>query len=209
MSSSNLIRTFIEPSIPSTISAYPQRDIPGYVKLLSGLFPEEQAGIQGLVDDMGAFAGDLMRYMGAGGKVEMNRVPTEFPALYKNAGKTWGQMVDGRIKDQKLKTLVSSLWVYYGLPPSRLSSYYYALPTFGYLRTGGYYPKGRSQTISDALVKFIESKGGKVLLKTKVEAILNKGRGCDRRPSLQRPGIPRPRSRVECQCDGNDGLVAG
>ena len=152
----------------------PQRDIPGYVKLLSGLFPEEQAGIQGLVDDMGAFAGDLMRYMGAGGKVEMNRVPSEFPALYKNAGKTWGQMVDGRIKDQKLKTLVSSLWVYYGLPPSRLSSYYYALPTFGYLRTGGYYPKGRSQTISDALVKFIETKGGKVVLKTKVEAILNK-----------------------------------
>ena len=46
-------------------------------------------------------------------------------------------MVDARVKNPKLKGLVSSLWGYYGLPPSKLSAFYYALPTIGYLSSGG------------------------------------------------------------------------
>jgi all-trans-retinol 13,14-reductase len=149
----------------------PQRDIPGYVRMLSDLFPGEEAGIQGLIDDMRAFSGDINRYLRSG-RVDNARVPTEFPHLARNSGKTWGQMVDARIQDPKLKTLLSAQWVYYGLPPSRLASFYYALPYYGYLSQGGYYPKGRSQTISDAFVSFIEGKGGKVLLNTRVDKIL-------------------------------------
>jgi prolycopene isomerase len=71
------------------------------------------------------------------------------------------------------------MWTYYGLPPSRLSSFYYALPTIGYLEEGGYYPRGRSQTISNAFVQFIEQHGGKVLLETEAEKILVKdGAAC-------------------------------
>ena len=151
----------------------PQADIPGYVKMLGELFPGEEAGIQGLIDDMAAFSGDINRYLGTG-RPDNSRLPSEFPHLFKNAGKTWGQMVDARIKDPKLKTLLSAQWVYYGLPPSRLASFYYALPNYGYLRQGGYYPEGRSQTISDAFVSFIEAKGGKVLLNTRVDKILLK-----------------------------------
>ena len=57
------------------------------------------------------------------------------------------------------QAIVSALWGYFGLPPSRLSVYYYALPTLGYLEQGGFYPRGRSQAISDALVKFIRETG--------------------------------------------------
>jgi prolycopene isomerase len=49
------------------------------------------------------------------------------------------------------------------------------MPTIGYLAEGGFYPRGRSQKISDALVKFIEDRGGKVMLKTRVEKILVDG----------------------------------
>jgi prolycopene isomerase len=94
--------------------------------------------------------------------------------LFKSYNKTWGTLVDAKITDPKLKAIVSTLWGYFGLPPSRLSSLYYALPTIGYLQEGGYYPRGRSQKISDAFVKFIEDHGGKVKLKTQVEKILVK-----------------------------------
>jgi prolycopene isomerase len=42
------------------------------------------------------------------------------------------------------------------------------------LTGGGYYPRGKSQKISDAFVAFIEENGGKVLLRKRVEQILVK-----------------------------------
>jgi prolycopene isomerase len=48
------------------------------------------------------------------------------------------------------------------------------MPTIGYLKSGGYYPKGTSQRISDAFVKFIRDRGGDVKLKSKVEKIMVK-----------------------------------
>ena len=74
----------------------------------------------------------------------------------------------------KLKAIISAQWGYYGLPPSQLSSFYYAMPAIGYLNGGGYYPRGKSQKISDALVQFIEGHGGKVMLNTRVKQILAK-----------------------------------
>jgi all-trans-retinol 13,14-reductase len=152
----------------------PSRDVPGYVRELSDLFPEEKAGIEGLVGDMQGLASDIGKYSAAGGKVDMTRFAQDYPALAKTFGKTWGTMVDARVKNPKLKAVVSALWGYYGLPPSRLSPYYYALPTIGYLQEGGYYPVGKSQKISDAFAKYIKDGGGEVMLKTRVAKILVK-----------------------------------
>jgi prolycopene isomerase len=46
------------------------------------------------------------------------------------------------------------------------------MPTMGYLQGGGYYPIGKSQQISEALKTFIEERGGKVRLSTRVKEIL-------------------------------------
>ncbi len=115
---------------------------------------------------------DIGKISAAGGNVDMAAFAKEFPHLAKFAGKTWGGMQDTRLKDPKLKAIVSGLWGYFGLPPSRLSVYYYALPTLGYLEQGGFYPRGRSQAISDALVKFIRERGGTVKLGARVERVL-------------------------------------
>ncbi|MCK4432153.1 MAG: NAD(P)/FAD-dependent oxidoreductase, partial [Candidatus Aminicenantes bacterium] len=104
----------------------------------------------------------------------MGKFPSEYPHLFKSYNKTWGDIVDARIKNPRLKTIISSLWGYYGLPPSKLASIYYALPTLSYLQEGGYYPKGKSQKISNAMKSFIEERGGKVLLQTHVKKILVK-----------------------------------
>ena len=153
----------------------PHKDVDGYIKLLIEQFPEEKAGIDGLFQTMRGLVSDLNRYQSAGGKVDMANFSKEFPYLVKCFNSTWGTVQDSHIKDSKLKAVVSELWGYFGLPPSKLASLYYILPLMGYLQDGGYYPVGRSQKISDALRRFIEERGGKVLLRTRVENILVKG----------------------------------
>jgi phytoene dehydrogenase-like protein len=167
-------RTLYRALFPDHDIRVPPRDLPAYIKTLVGLFPAEEAGIRALFEDMQAVAADIGKLSQAAGKVEMSRFPAEFPHLVRAAGQTWGAMMDARIKDARLKGIVSALWGYYGLPPSKLASFYYALPTIGYLEEGGYYPKGKSQKISDALVAFTTARGGKVLLDTEVVKVLMK-----------------------------------
>ncbi len=152
----------------------PQKDLPGYIRMLVGYFPDEKEGIEGLFEDMKGVAGDIGKLSSARGQVDYSRFPVDFPHLFKCYSKTWGQMMDERIKNPKLRAIVSGLWGYFGLPPSKLASYYYAMPTIGYLQEGGYYPRGKSQKMSNAFVKFIEERGGKVMLSTKVEEVLVK-----------------------------------
>ena len=152
----------------------PQKNITAYINNLKELFPEEITGIDGIFEDMEGITKDIRKYSIAGGKVNMNNFAKDFPYLVKSFNLTWGNLVDARIKNPKLKAIVSSLWGYYGLPPSKLSPYYYAMPTFGYLKNGGYYPRGKSQKISNAFEKFIEEHGGKVMTGSRVEKILTK-----------------------------------
>lgn len=168
-------RTLYRAIFPHHDLRVPHKDVPSYIKILAAQFPGEEAGIRGLIDDMTGVAGDIDKFSRAGGKVDMSRFPADYPHLFRAAASTWGAMMDARIKDARLKAVVSALWGYYGLPPSKLASFYYALPTIGYLTHGGYYPKGKSQKISDALVSFITARGGKLLLNTEVAKVLTKG----------------------------------
>lgn len=149
-----------------------QRDPKAYVNTLIRFFPDEAAGITGLFDDMGALATEVGRLSSARGQVDMSRFAIDFPAIFKFHRMTWGEMVATRVADPKLKAIVSGQWGYYGLPPTKLSCFYYAMPFMGYLAHGGFYPKGRSQDISDAFAQFITERGGTVLLGTKVVKIL-------------------------------------
>jgi all-trans-retinol 13,14-reductase len=172
-------RTLYRAIFPDHDIRVPPKDIPAYIKTLAELFPAEEAGIRALLDDMKSVSDDIDRLSHASGKIDTSKFPVEYPHLVRSAGMTWGAMMDARLKDPRLKAIVSALWPYYGLPPSKLASFYYALPTYSYLEQGGYYPVGRSQKISDALAAFITSRGGQVLLNTEVVKILTKnGAAC-------------------------------
>jgi len=151
-----------------------QKDIDGYIKMVTTYFPGEKEGIAGLFKDMQGLTGDIQKLSNAHGQVDMSNFPVTFPFLFKYYNKTWKDMLDARLKDPKLRAIISAQWGYYGLPPSKLVSFYYALPAISYLTGGGYYPKGRSQTISNALVKFIECHGGQVMLNSHVEKVMVK-----------------------------------
>jgi len=149
-----------------------QRDPGAYISQLTALFPEKREGIAGLFEDMQGLLDEVVRLTNARGQVDMSRFPTDFPYLFRLHDKTWGAMMDARIQDAKLKAIVSGQWGYYGLPPSRLSCFYYAVPLLGYLSAGGCYPRGRSQDISNALARYITTHGGTILLNTRVDKIL-------------------------------------
>ncbi len=150
----------------------PHKDVAGTIKVLKTSFPDDGPAIDGIFADMKGLADDVGRLSSAGGKVDMSTFPTSFPYLFKNVNRTWGAMVDERVKNPRLKSVISGLWGYFGLPPSKLSPFYYAMPVMGYLEGGGYYPAGTSQKISDALVGIIKKNGGEVKLNTRVEKIL-------------------------------------
>ncbi|NTV81708.1 MAG: MobA/MobL family protein, partial [Candidatus Aminicenantes bacterium] len=152
----------------------PHSDVPAYVKTLKSHFPGEADGIDGIFADMRGFVDELGRLQAAGGQVDMSTFPASFPFVFKNFNRTWGAMLDDRIKDPKLKGVISGLWGYFGLPPSKVSTFYYAMPLMGYLEGGGYYPVGTSQKISDAFVGIIKKNGGEVKLNTRVEKILTR-----------------------------------
>ena len=152
----------------------PHKNLPGYIEILINHFPDEKEGIQGIFDDMKGLTNDIQKISEARGQVNMMTFRQDYPYLSQSVNQTWGQMLDARVKNTKLKSIISGLWGYYGLPPSKLASLYYAMPTIGYLQEGGYYPVGKSQKISDALMKFIEERGGKVMLRTGAEKILVK-----------------------------------
>jgi len=152
----------------------PQRNVPGYIEMLAKAFPAEKPRIQDLFDDMNDLTQEIARLMSAKAPVDMSRFMIDYPTVVRYSGSTWGQILEAKIGDPKLKGILSALWCYYGLPPSKLASIFYAMPTMSYLQQGGFYPRGRSQTISNALVKFIEERNGKVLLGKRVSQILVK-----------------------------------
>lgn len=152
----------------------PQRNIPEFIAILIKHFPDEKSGVEGIFEDMKGLSENISKLSSLKGQPDMSTFPVEFPHLVRNMGKTWGDMVNARINNPKLRTIVSSLWGYYGLPPSKLSPFYYALPTYGYLLQGGYYPIGKSQKISDSLTEIITDRGGTMQLNSRVKEILIK-----------------------------------
>jgi all-trans-retinol 13,14-reductase len=151
----------------------PHKDMPGYLRILKTHFPDDAAAIDGIFADMKGLS-DEVRQVSNASPADLAAFPQKFPHLFRNMNRTWGEMCDERVQNPKLKSVVSSLWGYFGLPPSKLSAFYYALPLLGYLEEGGYYPAGTSQAISNAFVGLIKKNGGEVRLNTRASRILTR-----------------------------------
>jgi prolycopene isomerase len=100
--------------------------------------------------------------------------PLQYRKMWAVRNKTLAEFMGEQVKDPELQSVLTSLWGYYGLPPSKLSAFYYANATGEYLRQGSFYIKERSQNLSNALAQAIEAHGGKILYKTTAEKILVK-----------------------------------
>ncbi len=155
--------------IPTGIEAF--RDI------LIGQFPGEKKGLADFFVYWKSLEHDMERFEREGMPALKVMFPMRFPTMWDIRNKTLGEVVDRHIKDSRLKAIICQTWGYYGLPPSRLSAFYYLHPFGEYLTYGGYYLKGTSQTMSNALTETIRKHGGTVMLNEKVTEIKADGEG--------------------------------
>jgi phytoene dehydrogenase-like protein len=155
----------------------PQGDPEGYVQALSQRFPGETAGIRSFVGELIDIYTETENY---GHKSALVKklinifFPLLYPKMWKVRTQTLADLLDAHISTPEARDLLAFLWGYYGLPPSRLSGFYYAVATGGYLTNGSYYIKDRSQRLSTALAEAIQAAGGSLLYETAAEQVLLK-----------------------------------
>ena len=152
----------------------PQRDPDAYIRILAKAFPEEKEGIEDFVREMIGLSEEVDKLHRNNGKFFKLIFPIQYRKMWTIRNKTLADLLNEYVKNPSLQNLLADLWGYYGLPPSKLSGFYYANATGGYLKNGSYYIKERSQELSKALAGVIEDAGGKILYDTPVEKIVLK-----------------------------------
>jgi all-trans-retinol 13,14-reductase len=153
---------------------WPQRNPEAIINQLSNLFPEQTQGIQGFFYEIMGILDEAMKPFNPDSWIAKLIFPITHRKMWAIRNKTLANVLDQYINDAKLRSLLSIYWPYYGLPPSKLSGFYYAIATSAYIRFGGHYIKNRSQDLSYALMDSIEAKEGQVMLETEAEKIVIK-----------------------------------
>ncbi|MEJ2641710.1 MAG: NAD(P)/FAD-dependent oxidoreductase [Desulfosarcinaceae bacterium] len=153
----------------------PQGNPQAFIQQLSQRFPEEAAGISGFVGEMLAIHDETETY-GRKGETFKRWTKVFFPLLYPRMWKvrrqTLADLLADHVTDPEVRSALAFLWGYYGLPPEKLSAFYYAIATAGYLKNGSFYIKDRSQRLSDLLAETIAAAGGELIYDTAAEKIL-------------------------------------
>jgi prolycopene isomerase len=150
---------------------WPQRDPDAVVDQLARLFPDEEEGIRDFFDLMAGILEEGMKEFDSESWLKRIAFPLTHRKMWGVRNKTLADVLDKHVHDERLRSIVSSFWPYYGLPPSSLSAFYYCVATASFLRFGGHYIRNRSQDLSNALMEATESAGGRVMLGTKVSFI--------------------------------------
>ncbi|MCZ8513160.1 NAD(P)/FAD-dependent oxidoreductase [Paenibacillus filicis] len=143
-----------------------------YLRALQERYPEEQKGIEALFEQFVRIRKEILFMMNKTNNGETIDLFTDGPTVLAYNNLSLGQVLDQYIASPELKSVFSQQWAYYGLPPSQISSVYYAYAWTEYLLFGGFYPKGRSQQISNALTEIIKENGGEVLTRQHVTQIV-------------------------------------
>lgn len=159
-----------------------------FTKLLSERFPNEGRNINAFFSDAEKAHNDLFKdaevygtplppelIAKAFGPKKLADYPKECANYIDWANKTIKQKLDDHFDDEDLKALLSSFMNYLGTEPARTPAWV-ILRYYGILRHEIYFSKGGAQRYADSLRDFIESHGGKVLIKHKVNEILVENR---------------------------------
>ncbi|QED47032.1 phytoene desaturase family protein [Cytobacillus dafuensis] len=142
-------------------------DTEQYKRKLIETFPEEEKGISEIFTLFVTIRNEMIdNQKGA-------------PTFLKYQNYSLQEMLDEYIQSPQLKSIICQFWGYFGLSPSKLSANYFAYAWTDYHHYGGFYPRGRSQSISNELVSLLEEHGGNVITRQEVtEIIVENGKAC-------------------------------
>ena len=159
---------------PGLSIIFPQRDPEALISLLASHFPVEKEGINRIIREMVGIAEETDKLHQKKGKVFKYLFPIQYRKMWKVRNKTLTDLLNDYVKDPALQRVLGAQWGYYGLPPSKLSAFYYSVGLGDYLKNGAYYIKPRSQALSNSLANVIQTYGGKILYGTLAQKILVK-----------------------------------
>lgn len=147
-----------------------------FEQVLMEKFPQEKKGIRAFMADAVGISEETEKLFEEGELTTLGKAmfPLRFPRMWAARKKTLADYLNEYTTNPSLRSVMSIFSGYYGLPPSKLSGFYYMVATGGYFRYGGSYPAGGSQAISNAITELIESKGGEVRLGTRVAQVLTR-----------------------------------
>jgi phytoene dehydrogenase-like protein len=132
-------------------------DVPGDVERLrqefSAQWPAEAPGIQRFFSDMAELGQGYLRLV--------DGPPTEGLAA-KYQDRTLAQMLDDFTRDAELRSVLSGLWIFAGLPPERLSALHYAMLWHTFHAQGSAAIRGGAPVLTSALAGVITRAGGTV-----------------------------------------------
>jgi all-trans-retinol 13,14-reductase len=164
-------------------------DLEEFINLLSGIFPDERESIHAFFDeakkaylecyeDTETYGAPLPPELIVKvlGQRKLLNFPGEHPHFYDWTNKTFKQKLDEHFRNENLKALLRSLLGYIGTEPERTPASSALTACVSYYLYGGYFPRGGAQRFADSLKEFIESHGGNVLVKHKVDRILTENK---------------------------------
>lgn len=106
------------------------------------------------------------------GRKKLLNYPMEHPHFYNWMNKTYKQKLDEYFEDTDLKEALCALLGYIGTRPEETPASAALTAVVSYYIHGGYFPRGGAQRFSNTLKGYIESHGGRILLKRRVDRIL-------------------------------------
>ncbi|MBS1168384.1 MAG: putative phytoene dehydrogenase [Proteobacteria bacterium] len=150
-----------------------------YVRQLGEQFPDSAEGIAAVFDTMRK-VGEEMRTLGKGHcsvpmppqtVSAMLAFQRDNPTAMAWMNKPFGELLATFVPDEGARRVLSGLTGYLTDKAGELTVGNMA-PIFGYYFYGGFYPKGGSGSVSEALADAIRQRGGEVLLRAPVRSIL-------------------------------------
>ncbi|MCU1347874.1 MAG: hypothetical protein JWO56_904, partial [Acidobacteria bacterium] len=145
-------------------------------------FPHEREGIRKFVDAMERVSGEI-RVLGTLDvpPTQMMRVMVKVcPTVLRFSSKSLHQMLTQFVSDPLARSVLSTLWTYLGLPPSRCSAVAFSVMMMSFVNEHAYYVKGTFQNLADAFVFAMEKAGGEMVMPRRVDRIMldDNGRAC-------------------------------
>ncbi|MFX0090931.1 MAG: phytoene desaturase family protein, partial [Candidatus Hodarchaeota archaeon] len=158
-------------------------DLDVLISTLQQFFPHEKENIVSYFSDMRELYKGIQfitsaRYLG---EMSFFKMVTGFLRnikailkIGKYMDKPYYEFLQERIKDPQLKGLLAQAWGYIGTPPRELSLLFFVNATYSFFEEGGYYVKGGSQNLSNAIAAAFQEHGGELRTSHDVTEILIK-----------------------------------
>jgi len=159
---------------------YPEHDFTSgfnrddFISYLKKSFPQEEQGIKGLFAEFDKFYRQVDGFKRSNLPSFLKLFLSLFiyPKIIETSMITAEELVAKFVKDVKLKGIITNIWNFIGLPPAKVSAFYFLVVFTGYHYVPTFYIKGSSRQLFNAMVEKIKENGSAVKFATQVVRIV-------------------------------------